>query len=155
MGLILAAIGKTTETEAESHIRKYSERIRRYLKFDFLVIPEPRLSASVPLGDVRKAEENAIRQQLKPGDTLILLDENGTQYSSEEFAAYLQKKLAHSQGRVIFCIGGAHGFSPELLAAHDKISLSKLTFTHQMVRSIAIEQLYRALTILRGEKYHH
>lgn len=152
--LILAAIGSNTDPEILTGVEKYAKRISRYIKFETHFIPDiknpPRETETL-----KKAEEELIRKWLKPTDTLVLLDEYGKEFTSRQFSAFMSNKLSTLRGRLIFIIGGAYGFSEGLKKEFESVSLSKLTFPHQMVRLIAAEQLYRAFTITKGEPYHH
>lgn len=152
--LVLAAIGNTIDPEIIAGVEKYSKRISRYMKFEVCCLPDvkkpPRESEVL-----KKEEEAIIRKWLKPNDVLVLMDEYGKQFTSREFSNFMVEKLARLRGRLIFIIGGAYGFSEKLKKEFESISLSKLTFPHQMVRLILAEQLYRAFTISKGEPYHH
>jgi len=146
MKLILLLTGKTESQWLKNGIELYEERLRHYVGYQRIEIPELK---SVSSGEM-------ILKYVKPNDELILLDERGEEFSSEKFAAHLERKSIYGTKSVIFVIGGAYGFSEELYKrANEKISLSKMTFSHQMVRLIFLEQLYRAYTIIKGEPYHH
>jgi len=146
MKLILLLTGKTESQWLKNGIELYEERLRHYVGYQRIEIPELK---SVSNGEM-------ILKYVKPNDELILLDERGEEFSSEKFAAHLERKSIYGTKSVIFVIGGAYGFSEELYKrANEKISLSKMTFSHQMVRLIFLEQLYRAYTIIKGEPYHH
>ena len=145
MKITLLAIGKTDNKELDKLIGQYTARIGHYLPFELKIIP-----------DVKLAEGKEILGELAPTDKLILLDERGKSFSSREFASFLEGKMLQSERRLVFVIGGPYGFSPEVYArANEQLSLSKMTFSHQMVRLFITEQIYRAMTILRGEPYHH
>jgi len=146
MKLILLLTGRTESQWLKNGIELYEERLRHYVGYQRIEIPELK---SVSSGEM-------ILKYVKPNDELILLDERGEEFSSEKFAAHLERKSIYGTKSVIFVIGGAYGFSEELYKrANEKISLSKMTFSHQMVRLIFLEQLYRAYTIIKGEPYHH
>jgi len=146
MKLILLLTGKTESQWLKNGIELYEERLRHYVGYQRIEIPELK---SVSSGEM-------ILKYVKPNDELILLDERGEEFSSEKFAAHLERKSIYGTKSVIFVIGGAYGFSEELYKrANEKISLSKMTFSQQMVRLIFLEQLYRAYTIIKGEPYHH
>lgn len=149
------AIGKTSEPYLETGIGVFEKRLKNYLPFNWNVLPGPRLKTAE--GKLLKLEEGKIiLSKLTPDDFLVLLDEQGQQFSSVELAQWMEQRLASSQRRLIFLIGGAFGFSPEVYSrANMQISLSRLTFSHQMVRLFFLEQLYRAMTILRHEPYHN
>lgn len=155
MKIELWAIGKTSEAYLEAGIGIFEKRLRRYLPFQFTVLPDAKLKTTD--GDLLKKEEaKLILARLAAEDFLVLLDENGQEFTSVGLANWLEKRLGGSERRLIFLIGGAFGFSPEVYArANAKISLSRLTFSHQMVRVFILEQLYRAMTILKNEPYHN
>lgn len=155
MKTTLILIGKTTNRHFIAGINDYTERIGHYMPFDILTIPEIRNTRNLSEELQKEKEGELIIKQFHPGDTVILLDEHGTEYRSMEFASFLVKKQ-NTARRVFFVIGGPYGFSEAVYKrASDKISLSKMTFSHQMVRLIFTEQLYRACTIIKGEPYHH
>ena len=133
----------------------YHERIEHYMPFDIAVIPELKNTKHLSNEQQKEREGELILEQIKPMDTVVLLDEHGEEYRSIEFANWLQKKQLTAR-RLVFVIGGPYGFSPSVYSrANEKISLSRMTFSHQMVRLIFTEQLYRACTIIKGEPYHH
>lgn len=149
-------IGKTDEAYLRNGEEKYLARIKHYLPFQWVVLPAPRKSGKLPPELLRRAEGDSVLRALNAGDTLVILDERGKQYSSEHFALYLDKQLHGGGRRLIFLIGGAFGFSDEVYErANGKLSLSSMTFSHQMVRLFFLEQLYRGLSILRNEPYHN
>ncbi len=155
MRVLLLAIGKTDETYLLEGIKKYLQRLQHYLQFEFVALPDLRQPPS--LESQRQIEEGKlILKQLQRNDRLVLLDEKGNTFNSTGFARWLEKTSMQGSGRLVFVIGGPFGFSAEVKeAAISSISLSPLTFSHQMVRLFFVEQLYRACTILKGEKYHH
>lgn len=155
MKATLLLIGKTKEKHFIAAINDYISRIEHYLPFSLITIPELKNSKNLS-EDLQKEREGAlILREVQPSDTLILLDEHGKELRSVEFANWLQKKENVAK-RVVFAIGGAYGFSPDVYKrANEQLSLSKMTFSHQMVRLIFTEQLYRACTIIKGEPYHH
>lgn len=149
------AIGKTTETYLEAGIAIYAKRLPNYLPFSWVVLPPPRVKSALAQ-TVRQEEAKIVLTKLAPDDFLVLLDEQGQQFSSPELARWMEQRLSASHRRLVFLIGGAFGFTPEVYArANAKLSLSRLTFPHQMVRLFFLEQLYRAMTILRNEPYHN
>lgn len=155
MKITLLAIGKTTDPRLQSLIEDYRQRLTHYVPFEFVVLPDIKNAKSLSEEQIKTAEGNLVLTWLAPGNHLILLDEHGQEFRSIEYAAWLQKKMSAGQDLVLL-IGGAYGFSKEVYArANGKISFSQMTFSHQMIRLMAIEQLYRAMTILRGEPYHH
>ncbi len=149
------AIGKTSETYLETGCAIFEKRLKNYLPFAWTILPDVRLKTTD--GALLKREEaRLVLSKLSPDDGLVLLDEQGQTFTSVELAQWLDKRLAAPHRRLIFLIGGAFGFSPDIYArANYRISLSKLTFSHQMVRVFLLEQLYRAMTILRNEPYHN
>jgi len=156
MNIKLLAIGKTDNKNLQSLITEYVNRLGHYIKFDLDVIPDIKNVKNLSEAQQKEKEGELILKKLKPTDILVLLDENGKQYSSVNFSDYLQKKMNAGTKKIVFVIGGPYGFSDAVYKASDgKISLSKLTFSHQMVRLFAVEQLYRAFTILKNEPYHH
>ena len=152
----LWAIGKTNERYLEEGMELYRKRLAHYLKFGLEILPDIKKAGKMNSEQLKNKEGETVLQRLKAGDYLVLLDESGQQYTSESFAEFLGHKLQLSHKRIIFLIGGAFGFSPELYARADgKLSLSRMTFSHQMVRLFFLEQLYRAMTILNNEPYHN
>jgi 23S rRNA (pseudouridine1915-N3)-methyltransferase len=134
----------------------YIERLQHYVSFEYKEIPDVRKAKNLSIEQLKTQEGELILQQLAGNDELLLLDENGQQFSSINFAGYLEKRLQRSSKSLVIVIGGAFGFSDKVYQrANDKISLSSMTFSHQLVRLIAVEQLYRAFTIIKGEPYHH
>ena len=151
----LILVGKTTNKHFVACINDYVERIGHYMPFSITTIPELKNSKSLSEDQQKEREGELIMKQLQASDTVVLLDEHGTQMRSIEFASWLQK-MQNSARRLVFVIGGPYGFSPALYQrANQKISLSPMTFSHQMVRLVFTEQIYRACTILKGEPYHH
>ncbi|MBL7803329.1 MAG: 23S rRNA (pseudouridine(1915)-N(3))-methyltransferase RlmH [Saprospiraceae bacterium] len=149
------AIGKTAEPYLETGCAIFEKRLKNYLPFTWTVWPDLRLKTA-DAQQLKKEEGKMILSKLQPDDGLILLDEKGLEFGSVELAHWLDKRLAGPHRRLIFLIGGAFGFSPEIYArANYQLSLSRLTFSHQMVRLFLLEQLYRAMTILRNEPYHN
>ncbi len=156
MVIDLIVVGKTDLAEVAALVEMYRRRINRYVKFSIVTLPDPRRSAKIPEAAQKREEGAAILRLAAPQDYVVLLDEGGAQYGSVEFAAWLEKRLSSGGKRLVFVIGGPYGFSDEVRARADaSISLSRMTFSHQIVRSIFAEQLYRAFTILNHEPYHH
>ena len=156
MTIKLLAIGKTDNKYLQSLIAEYQKRLGFYIKFEFEVIPDIKNSKNLSEEQQKQKEGELILSKLSPTDVLILLDENGKQYHSVEFANYLQKHMNSGIKQLVFVIGGPYGFSPDVYAkSNGKLSLSKMTFSHQMIRLFFIEQLYRGFTILKNEPYHH
>lgn len=155
MKITLLVVGKTTSAQVESLIQEYQKRLTHYLPFALQVIPELKNTKALTPDQQKQAEGEMILHAVAQSADLVLLDEHGKEFRSIEFADYIQKKM--SSGRdVVFVVGGPYGFSEAVYQrANGKISLSKMTFSHQMVRLFFVEQIYRAMTILRGEPYHH
>lgn len=155
MKITLLVVGKTTDSHIEALIQEYQKRLTHYVPFTLQVIPELKNTKALTSEQQKQAEGELILRTITPATDLILLDEHGKEYRSIEFADYIQKRM--SSGRdVVFVVGGPYGFSETVYQrANGKISLSKMTFSHQMVRLFFVEQIYRAMTILRGEPYHH
>ncbi len=155
MKTVLILIGKTTNKHFVAGINDYSERINHYLPFEIKVIQEIKNTKSLTEDQQKIAEGSLILKLLQPSDTVVLLDEHGEEMRSVAFAKWLQGKQFNAR-RLVFVIGGPYGFSQEVYdRATELVSLSKMTFSHQMVRLIFTEQLYRACTIIKGEPYHH
>lgn len=134
----------------------YTSRLKHYITFDLVEIPELKNVSALSRDQIKSREGDLILKALKPSDEVILLDEHGKEYRSVEFAAELERKLSRGGRDIVYVIGGAYGFSDDVYARADgKLSLSKMTYSHQLVRTIFAEQLYRAFTIMRGEPYHH
>lgn len=156
MKIVLLVVGKTTESYFVQGIEEYSKRLAHYVPFELTVIPELRNTKSLSTDQQKEREADLILKALQPGDYLVLLDEHGREFTSLQFASYLEKKMANIAKRLVFVVGGPYGFSDRVYqAAQEKISLSKMTYSHQMIRLIFTEQLYRAMTILNNEPYHH
>ena len=154
MKTILIVVGKTGNKIFQTGIDDYTNRIGHYMPFSIITIPELKNTKNLTIDLQKKKEGELILKEIQPTDTIILLDEKGKELRSTEYAKWLKQKQSISR-RLIFIIGGPYGFSKEIYErANEKISLSKMTFSHQMVRLIFVEQLYRACTILKGEPYH-
>jgi 23S rRNA (pseudouridine1915-N3)-methyltransferase len=156
MNIRLLAIGKTDNKSLQTLIDDYTKRLSFYVKFDLEVIPDIKNVKNLSEAQQKEKEGELILSKLSATDQLILLDENGTTFSSVGFSDYLQKKMNAGIKTLVFLIGGPYGFSEEVYKkAQGKVSLSEMTFSHQMVRLFVIEQIYRGFTILRNEPYHH
>ena len=156
MKICLLVIGKTDEAYLQSGIELFLKRIPHYISFEMKAIPDIKNSKNLSEEQQKEKEGELILQQIGTSDELFLLDEQGMEVSSVEFARFLEKKMISGIKRLVFVIGGPYGFSGSVYSrAIGKVSLSKMTFSHQMVRLIFLEQLYRAMTILKGEPYHH
>lgn len=155
MKTILILVGKTVNKHFIAGIEDYSERISHYMPFEIVTIPELRNTKNLSEEQQKISEGDLILRQIQPSDTVVLLDEHGKEFRSIEYARWLQQKQQTAR-RLVFVIGGPCGFSDAVYSrSNEKISLSKMTFSHQMVRLIFTEQLYRACTIIKGEPYHH
>lgn len=156
MNIKLLAIGKTDNKALQSLIDDYTKRLSFYIKFELDIIPDIKNAKSLSQSQQKEKEGELILSKITPSDQMILLDENGKSFSSMAFSDELQKKMNTGIKTLVFVIGGPYGFSDAVYAkASGKISLSAMTFSHQMVRLFFIEQVYRAFTILRNEPYHH
>lgn len=156
MNIKLIAIGKTDNKSLQALIDEYSKRLSFYIKFDLEIIPDIKNVKNLSENQQKEKEGELILAKITPTDQMILLDENGSTFSSMKFADYLQKKMNSGVKTLVFVIGGPYGFSEEVYKkAQGKVSLSEMTFSHQMVRLFFTEQLYRGFTILRNEPYHH
>ena len=155
MKTILLQVGKTANKHIQALLDDYQERISHYLPFELITIPELRNTKNFTPQQQKQAEGELILKQLQSSDHVVLLDEHGHEFRSVELAGWLQQKQ-QSIRRLVFVIGGPYGFSPAVCQrANEQLSLSRLTFSHQMVRLVFTEQLYRACTIIKGEPYHH
>ena len=155
MKTLLLLVGKTTDRQFQAGIADYTERIGHYMPFELVTIPELKNTKSLSEYQQKAAEGEMILKLLQPSDTVVLLDEHGRELRSIEFARWLEQKR-NTARRLIFIIGGPYGFSPAVYArANEQLSLSKMTFSHQMIRLVFTEQVYRACTIIKGEPYHH
>lgn len=155
MKITLIVLGKTTSKEVKSVCEEYHKRVNRYMKFEEHVLDNSSIRLNEP-DKIKEREGELILRKLAPTDYLILLDEKGKEFTSESYAAYIENLMLQSHKNICFVIGGAYGFSSDVYArANTKISLSKMTFSHQIIRILFAEQLYRAFTIIRKEPYHH
>ena len=155
MRITLLVVGKTADPHIQALIDEYQQRLKHYVPFDFVVVPDVKNAKSLSEEQLKTAEGEAILSRLTPAMDVVLLDEHGREFRSIEYADWLQKKMGSGKDLTLI-IGGAYGFSNAVYdRANGKLSLSQMTFSHQMIRIMAIEQLYRAMTILRGEPYHH
>ena len=156
MKIKLIVVGKTNAKYLLEGEKEYGNRLKHYTKFEEIIIPDVKQSGKLNENELKKKEGQLILGKIENKDHIILLDDKGKSYSSVEFANFLQQKMNSSLKSLVFVVGGAFGFSDEVYQrANSKVSLSKLTFSHQMIRLIFKEQLYRGFSILRGEKYHH
>ena len=156
MRITLLTVGRTDVKWVREGLDLYASRLVHYVQFQVTEIPELKNVSALSKDQIKAREGELILKSVRPSDDLILLDEHGREFRSVEFASVLQDKMSRGGKDIVFVIGGAYGFSPEVYSRADsKISLSKMTFSHQMVRTIFAEQLYRAFTIMKGEPYHH
>lgn len=156
MKIILLAIGKTDAGYFIDAIKEYTKRLEHYIPFEIQLIPDIKNTKSLTIDQQKEKEGELILKSLQAGDHLVLLDDKGKEYTSMQFANYIEKKTHTISKRLVFLIGGPYGFSQSVYEkANEKFTLSRMTFSHQMVRLIFVEQLYRAMTILNNEPYHH
>lgn len=156
MKLHVIFTGKTTGKLFQEAIADYQQRLTHYVPFSIEELPDLKNTKSLNEEQQKEKEADMLFEKLQPGDVLVLLDEKGKEFTSREFSNYLENKLQTVNKRLVFLIGGPYGFSQRVYdAAQGKISLSKMTFSHQMVRLFLVEQIYRGFTIMRGEPYHH
>ena len=156
MQLSLLVLGKTDSAQIEVEIKRYESRLKHYLPFELRVIPDVRRGSKLTPEEQKRAEGIELLRYITPMDRVYLFDERGESYTSRAFATFIERAMVSGERRLVFIIGGPYGFSPEVYERADgQVSLSRMTFSHQMVRLFAIEQLYRAQTIIRGEPYHH
>lgn len=155
MKTVLILVGKTTDKHFAASISDYVVRIGHYMPMDIVIIPELKNTKSLSESEQKRQEGELIMKQIQPTDDLVLLDEHGDEFRSIEFAKWIERKR-NTARRLVFVIGGPYGFSEDIYGrANSQISLSRMTFSHQMVRLIFVEQIYRACTIIKGEPYHH
>ena len=155
MKTILLLVGKTQSKIFREGIDDYTSRIKHYMPFSITTIPELKNTKNLSEEQQKQKEGELIMKEIQPTDTVVLLDEHGSELTSVQYADWLTRKQ-NTARRLVFVIGGPYGFSQEVYTrANDKISLSRMTFSHQMVRVVFLEQLYRSMTIIKGEPYHH
>lgn len=156
MKTMLLVVGKTTDSNIIKLIDEYVSRINHYMPFSIEVIPELKGAKNLSADQQKDREAELIQKVLQPGDYIVLLDEHGKERRSMEFATWMQKRMASGPRRLVFVVGGPYGFAPQIhKLGNEEISLSQMTFSHQMIRLLFTEQIYRAMTILNGEPYHH
>lgn len=156
MKTVLLVVGRTVEPHFITAINDYVQRTRRYLSFELEVIPELKNTRNLSTDVQKEREADLILKAMQPGDVVVLLDEGGQEMRSVEFADWMKHKMNTVSRRLVFVVGGPYGFAKRIYdVAHEKLSLSRMTFSHQMVRLIFVEQLYRAMSILHGSPYHH
>lgn len=156
MKIVLLVVGKTTERYLIDAIAEYEKRLVHYIPFEMEVIADLKQTKNLSAEQIKEREGEMILKRLQPGDWVVLLDERGKEFTSMAFADFVEKRTHTVSKRMVFVIGGAYGFSSGVYAqAAEKISLSRMTFSHQMIRLLFVEQVYRAMTILNNEPYHH
>ena len=156
MKTIFIVVGKTTDQRIVELMQEYLGRINHYLPFEVEVVPELRNAKNLTTEQQKEQEAELLKRAFQTGDYIVLLDEHGRERRSIDFATWMQKRLSASPRRLVFVVGGPYGFSPSIhRLANEEISLSQMTFSHQMIRLLFVEQVYRAMTILHGEPYHH
>lgn len=156
MKITLLTVGKTDRDWVKQGLDIYTSRLKHYIPFNIIEIPELKNVSALSKDQIKTREGELILKNVRPNEDMILLDEHGREFSSVEFARLIQDKISYEGKDITFVIGGAYGFSdPVYKRANSKISLSRMTFSHQMVRAIFAEQIYRAFTIIKGEPYHH
>lgn len=156
MKTTLLVVGKTTDKHIIALVDEYLSRLRHYLPVEIETIPELRQTKSLTVEQQKEQEALLILERIQPGDRVVLLDEAGVERRSMDFASWMQKKMLSGTKRLLCIVGGPYGFAPSVYdRADEKISLSQMTFSHQMIRLLFVEQVYRAMTILSGEPYHH
>lgn len=156
MKITFLVVGKTNHSSLIQLQEEYQNRLKHYISFETITIPELKNTKNISESEQKEKEADLILKQLEAADEVILLDEKGKQLMSVAFSEFLSKKMLASHKRMVFVVGGPYGFSERIYnRANGLISLSAMTFSHQMIRVIFVEQLYRAFTILKGEPYHH
>ena len=156
MKITLLTVGKTDKDWVRQGLDIYVSRLKHYIPFSIVEIPELKNVSAMSKDQIKNKEGELILKNIRPADDVILLDERGKEYSSVELARIIQDKISYAGKDIVFIIGGAYGFSDAVYQrSNSKLSLSRMTFSHQMVRAIFAEQIYRAFTIMRGESYHH
>lgn len=156
MKIVVIAVGKTATDYVARGIDEFLKRANRYIGVEMIVIPDVKASKALTEESQKQQEGRNILAALQPGDVVTLLDERGKELTSREFSGMVERRMIQGIKRLVFVIGGPYGFSKEVYdRADDKLSLSRMTFTHEMVRLFFAEQIYRAMTIMRGEPYHH
>jgi len=156
MKLALLQTGKTDEAYIRDAVAVYEKRIAKYARFEMITLPDIRNARNMPASVLKEKEGEQMLNIIRPDDMVILLDDKGREYTTMEFASFLKDRLMSSKKRILFVVGGAWGFDDKIYERADhKLSLSRLTFSHQLVRLLFAEQLYRVLTVISGDPYHH
>ena len=156
MEITVLSIGKVASRWIKDGVEIFEDRIGKYIKYSSLTIPDVKISKALSKENIKEEEGKLIIQNVSPSDFVVLMDEKGQEFTSKEFAGWIQKQMNAARKRIVFVLGGPFGFSNAVYSRADyKIALSKMTFTHEMAKLILSEQIYRGLTILKGEPYHH
>lgn len=156
MNITLLVIGKTDKSFIDQGIEEYFKRVKRYIKFDFKVIKDIKNTKNISEAVQKKMEGEKILSEISNSDFVVLLDENGKEFNSRDFAGFLSKRMVSGIKNLVFVIGGPYGFSEDVYTrSNQQVSLSKMTYSHQLVRLVFAEQLYRAFSIIKNEPYHH
>lgn len=156
MKITLLAIGKTNAKYLQEGIEQYTKRLSHYIPFELKILPDVKTTKALTTDKQKEMEGELFMSAIQQGDWITLLDERGKEFTSRDFASYIDKKMVTIPKNLIFIIGGPYGFSKAMYdRANEKLSLSKMTFSHEMIRLFFVEQIYRAMTILKGEPYHH
>lgn len=156
MKIKLMMVGKTTDSELINMVENYRKRIIHYIHFEIIVIPELKNAKNLTFDQQKEKEAALLLEKMDANEDIILLDDKGKQYTSILFSSYIKEKMLYSSKNITFVIGGAYGFSEKVYKrSNGLLSLSSMTFSHQMIRLLFVEQLYRAFTIIKGEPYHH
>lgn len=156
MKIIFLTVGKTEDAYLKDGIEKYVKRLKHYCKLELVDLNELKNTKALTPDQQKTKEAEMILKKVTATDYVVLLDENGTEFTSQQFAAYLDKRSISSSANIVFVVGGPYGFDQSVYQrANDKLSFSRMTFSHQMIRLFFTEQLYRAFTIIKGEPYHH
>lgn len=156
MKIVIIAVGKTSTDYVARGVDEFLKRANRYVGVDLVVIPDVKVSKALTEDAQKQQEGKAILSAMQAGDIVVLLDERGKELTSRDFSGMIERRMIQGIKRLVFVIGGPYGFAKEVYdRADDKLSLSRMTFTHEMVRLFFVEQIYRAMTIMRGEPYHH
>ncbi len=156
MKVKLLVIGRTNDEKLKDLMQVYIKRIKHYLNFELIEIPDVKKGKKMSQDALKELEADLILSKIDTGEQIILLDEKGEQFTSKKFSQFIEKKMIYSHSNIVFVVGGAYGFSEKVYkVANKKLSLSSMTFSHQMIRLLFVEQLYRAMTIIKKEPYHH
>ena len=156
MNIKLLVVGKTVKGFVSEAIEEYNKRLKHYINFSIEIIQDVKNASSLSPSQLKEKESELILKHISEEDFVILLDEKGKEYSSKEFATFIQQKMNQSTKSLVFIVGGAFGFDEKIKQKYtNKISISRMTFSHQMIRILFVEQLYRAFTILKNEPYHN